>query len=205
MGPAGGGADSERGHLLRRIQQQLERIYGIDGGPDVVDFVRVADDADAREALLVREAADAVELSLLIPARLLGVDPRPHDVDGYLQALEGVSHFVYLSERVRTELPTTMLELELQAEVDKFVLLAFEADALDTASRDALCERLYEKVRFLHAEASEHGERYRFANQLAARYTRRLDPRAGRDVLTTELRRFYRAGQTEKIRLARAA
>jgi hypothetical protein len=195
----------EHGQLLRGIQHRLERFYGIEDCPNVVDFVRVAQGADAREALLVREQADAVELALVMPERLLGGAAAESDVDGYLQALEGVSHFVYLSEHVRTGLPTTRLELELQAEVDKFVLLALEAKGLDAPSRDAVCTTLYEDVRFLHAAMSEDGERYRFANHLAARYTRRLDPRAGPDVLKTKLRRFYRAGQTEKIRLARAA
>jgi hypothetical protein len=195
--------DPQRCQLLRRIQRRLEHFYAIEGCPSVVDFVRAADDADAREALLVRELADAVELALVMPERLLGADSA--DVDGYMQALEGVSHFVYLSERVRTGLPTTRLELELQAEVDKFALLAVAANRLDPPSRDAVCTRLYENVRFLHAAKSEDGERYRFANHLAARYTRRLDPRAGHEMLKTELRRFYRAGQAEKIRMARAA
>jgi hypothetical protein len=116
-----------------------------------------------------------------------------------------VSHFVYLTERVRAGLPTTLLELELQAEVDKFVLLALEAPILDAPSRALLCERLFERVDYLHRAETEHGERYRFANTLAARYVRRLDPERGTTALQTKLRRFYRAGQTEKIHLAQAA
>lgn len=174
---------------------------------DVLDFVREVEDVE-REVLLVREDQedDVLELALLLPARLLEPGSPRDDLDGLLQALEGVSHFVYLTERVRAGLPTTLLELELQAEVDKFVLLALEGEqVLHERARDALCDRLFERVRYLDEPGSESGERYRLANNLAARYVRRLDPGAGKAELTARLRRFYRAGQAEKIHLARAA
>jgi hypothetical protein len=166
--------------------------------------VREVDD-DGRETLLVREEDDAVELALLLPRRLLSAESPAGDVDGLLQALEGVSHFVYLIERVRTNLPTTRLELELQAEVDKFVFLALAEGELDASARDQVCATLFEHVRYLHAVDTEEGQRYRLANELAARFTRRLDPAAGAGELRQRLRRFYRAGQAEKIHLARAA
>jgi hypothetical protein len=193
--------------LLRRIQHQLERFYAIERRFDVVDFVREVDDTD-REVLLVREdhEDDAFELALLLPGRLLQPDsPRTDDIDGLLQALEGVSHFVYLTDRVHAGLPTTLLELELQAEVDKFVLLALEGNAQDPRTRAALCERLFERVRYLDEAGSESGDRYRLANNLAARFVRRLDPAIGHAALRARLRKFYRAGQTEKIHLAQAA
>jgi hypothetical protein len=171
----------------------------------VVDFVRELDDETRREELLVREGVDSVELALLLPKRLLEPDGARHDADSLMQALEGVSHFVFLSERVRTGLPTTKLELELQAEVDKYVLLALEGTPRDRAACEAISRTLFERVSFLHEAESEEGERYRLANALAARFVRRLDPQAGGSALRERLRRFYRAGQAEKIHLARAA
>lgn len=163
---------------------------------------------DAREALLVRQGEEDVEIALLLPRRLLAQDSAEDDADAdaLLQAFEGVSHFVYVAERVRTGLPTTRLELELQAEVDKFVLLALDRDRVDAATRVELCAHLFERVRFLHRAGSEDGDRYRLANSLAARYVRRLSPPSSEPrSLCPELRRFYRAGQTEKIWRARAA
>lgn len=186
------------------MQRRLQHFYALEGVPDVVDFVREVDDA-ARETLLVRECDDGIELALLLPRRLLEPGAPQGDTDGLLQAFEGVSHFVYLAERVRTGLPTTRLELELQAEVDKFVLLAVDGEGLPGPARRALCERLFEHVRFLHDAASEDGQRYRLANALAARYVRRLDPSGEPATLRRQLGRFYRAGQTEKIHMARAA
>ena len=171
----------------------------------MVDFVQELDDETRREALLVREGVDSVELALLLPKGLLDSDGARPDSDSLLQALEGVSHFVFLSERVRTGLPTTKLELELQAEVDKFVLLALEGTPRDRGACEAICQSLFEHVSFLHDPESEDGERYRLANALAARFVRRLDPHASGSALRERLRRFYRAGQAEKIHLARAA
>ncbi len=186
-----------RARALRRLQRKIERYYGLEQAPNVLAFV--ADGAHAeRETLLVRQTDDELELSLLLPHVAPPVGPN----DGFLQLVEGVSHFVYLAERARTGLPATQLELELQAEVDKFVVLG--VDESDRSSRRELHACLYERVHYLHPAESEAGSRYRLANALAARFTARLvDARAGdaRGVL----QRFYRAGQCDKIRLARAA
>lgn len=184
---------------LRRLQRKIERYYGLERAPDVADFVEHGH-AETREVLLVRETDDAIELKLVLP----DVEPAAGANDAFLQLLEGVSHFVFLAERARTGLPATQLELELQAEVDKFVLLAFAPGARDAAWRRRLHERLYTHVEYLHPATSEVGARYRLANDLAARYTSKLLA-AGAVAARPLLQRFYRAGQSDKIRLARAA
>lgn len=123
--------------------------------------------------------------------------------DHWLQLAEGVSHFVYVANRARQELPSTQLELELQAEVDKFVLLVIEQVPRDLAEAFAVHARLYQDVRYLHAAGTELGDRYRTANDLAARFARRLMV-SGTETTRATLRRFYRAGQAEKIRLVAA-
>jgi hypothetical protein len=190
--------------LLAWMQQCIASYYALDEIPDVRDFVRPVDD-DQREALLVRQSEDAIEIALLLPERLLVEAERGVDPDVVLQAIEGVSHFVFLAERVRTGLPTTRLELELQAEVDKFVLFALAGDPTGHAERLELRRSLFERVRYLHDESSEEGVRYRLANDLADRYVRRFHPETPHVAVRAELRRFYRAGQSEKIRMARAA
>ena len=69
--------------------------------------------------------------------------------------------------------------------------------------------RLYERVRFRDAEGTEEGERYRLANDLAARFVRRLEvlyaAKGRRFELRSVLSRFYAMGQADKIGFARAA
>jgi hypothetical protein len=190
---------------LREVQSALESLYALERAPDVVEFVRQGG-AGMRETLLVRQHGDELEIALLLPelgdpASLAAHTPS----DAWLQLVEGVSHFVYVAERARTELPATKLELELQAEVDKFVLLAFARKPLPPDRTLALHDHLYERVRYLHSAESEDGARYRLANGLAARFVARLVSRGKPHDWVATLRRFYRAGQTEKIHLARAA
>lgn len=186
---------------LRALQQALERFYELEQAPDISLFAR-SSEPHARETLLLRENEDGLEIALLLP-ELHDHELAPGPSDAWLQIAEGVSHFVYVAERARTGLPATLLELELQAEVDKFVLLALVTHP--TPDPHVLHESLYENVRYLHPADSELGGRYRMANDLAARFVARLVTR--RDVVSTlaTLRRFYRAGQAEKIHLARAA
>ncbi len=187
---------------LRTLQQALERFYELEGAPDVSQFIRTGD-PESRETLLLREAEGELEVALVLPPLDEKTELEAAPTDAWLQVVEGVSHFVYVAERARTGLPATLLELELQAEVDKFVLLTFATSRIvDPRERLELHESLYAKVRFLHPPDSELGRRYRMANDLAARFLSRLFDK--QNALAT-LRRFYRAGQAEKIHLARAA
>ncbi|MBK7578923.1 MAG: hypothetical protein IPI67_01845 [Myxococcales bacterium] len=192
---------------LRRVQLELERVYGLERAPDVVDFVREGAH-DSRETLVLRQTDGELEIALVLPPV---ADPRQLNAahhgptDAWLQLVEGVSHFVYVAERARTQLPATRLELELQAEVDKFVLLAFVGEPLEPEHSSALHGHLYERVRYLHAADTEDGVRYRMANDLAARFVARLARNEKAPAVLRTLRRFYRAGQTEKIQLALAA
>jgi hypothetical protein len=219
---AGNGAELVRERALaKRVQVALERMYRIERVADVGDFLRGADGGE-REALLMREADDgAIELMLRLPQ--LGPHPDaggggPAErgpgqgnppLDAFCQIIEGVSHFVYVAERARTKRETTHLELELQAEVDKWVVLAASIRAFDIGCSAALRARLYEQVSFEHDKQTELGERYRVANDAAHRFVRRLE----RDYvgherypeMRTELRHFFHVGQEEKLRLGRAA
>lgn len=187
---------------LAQIQFRLQSYYGLEQGPDVREYVRFEGE---RETLLVREGQDALEVSLVLP-KLSHDGLTLHDLhsDSGLQFIEGVSHFLYIVERARTELPVTQLELELQAEVDKFVFLALGDPEPERAPK-RLRQHLYEEVRYLHPAGSELGDRYRTANSLAARFVARLNTDLGSEPVKRQLRRFYRSGQTEKLSLARAA
>jgi hypothetical protein len=179
---------------LRRLQRRLERFYHLEATPDVRGFVRQSVDTAEREALLLRESDEGLEMALVVPSGAA------NDHDEWLQLAEGVSHFVYVANRARQELPSTQLELELQAEVDKFVLLVLEREPYERGEAFEVHSRLFERVSYLHEPGTELGDRYRIANDLAARFVRRLMGGQG-DSTHAALRRFYRAGQAEKIRL----
>jgi hypothetical protein len=200
-----------RPSLPVRIQERLCRTYGLLEVPDVGDFIRLIEEGEGREVLLLREEDDGVEMALHLPrAPIEG--QRPASFDELCQIIEGVSHFLYLAERARRELPVTQLELELQAEVDKYVLFV-HGDPGERPFAPVRAARiramLFESVHYVHPAGTERGDRYRLANDLAARFAGRLDEsfaRRGRyDQMRRTLRHFYAVGQAEKITLAQAA
>lgn len=153
----------------------------------------------------IREAGDgALEIQVRTPPL-----SSPRRLDGLCQIIEGVSHFVYVADRARRRLPTTQLELELQAEIDKYMLLVLSKESVDPELARLLHTQLYDRVRFVHPEGTELGDRYRFANDLAARFVRRLEviyvEKGRRTELRDAMARFYGMGQADKIQYASAA
>jgi hypothetical protein len=208
----GAGLVRERA-VAEAVQRALERMYQLERVADVDAFLEpLPAEAGEREALLVREAPDgAIEMALRVPRlgeRAIDVT-RATDLDPLCQIIEGVSHFVYLADRASVHREATQLELALQAEVDKYVVLAAWLGELDIQRSATLRRRLYEDVSFADDGTTEPGFRYRLANTRAHSFIRRLerDYLRGRRWadLRAALRRFYRVGQEEKLRLALAA
>lgn len=185
--------------LASRIQRGLENLYRLERAANVDDYVASACDGE-REGLFVRESEGTLEIQLRLPR--LDSDA----LDPICQIIEGVSHFVYLADRASQDRATTQLEMELQAEVDKYVVLAASLESFDERSSRRLRDQLYRRVAYLHATDTVEGERYRVANERAHRFTGRLErelvaPRRFTQ-LRSELRRFFHLSQTEKLRAA---
>ncbi len=208
--------------MLSILQQLLQRLYGIQVEQSVTDYV-VTDPGlvrrlrgqtgQAPETLLLRQQGDTLELSLYLDAgllsRLSAADPlhrlRRTDIEGFCILLEGVSHFLYLVWHGVRARGLTQLELELQAEVDKYALLGYLLKAQHQGTLPAwLPRQLFERVRYRADLTGAQRDRYQAANHYARRYCRRLQRRFqwawnGRSLLQ-ELRRFYRLDQARKLR-----
>jgi hypothetical protein len=124
----------------------------------------------------------------------------------FLLVVEGVSHFLYVALRTREHRPFSGLELELQAEIDKYLLVLLWAWPEHGHPPDDLRERLFARVTFLQGMSSEEHDRYRTANAVADDYVASLETRFVRrralPDLLTEVRRFYRldcAGKLDHI------
>ncbi len=155
--------------LLRRMQTLLAQLYDAPVREDVQDFVlsdrRALSEAvgeqageGADEQVFVVEDEQGVRLGLFIESgvldRLARRDPlQALDEDNladFCTALEGVSHFHYLVWSLARGRNVSLLELELQAEVDKYAT----ALALMTRQRagcfpGSLHARMFHAVSFL--------------------------------------------------------
>ncbi len=211
--------------MLRLIQQDLERVYDIDSTIEIDDFV--CDEMTARavvgnavergEVVWIRENAQEIALGLYVAPRaiqvLLQAESRTqwysHTFWAWSLATEGVSHLIYLHHKACLSQTVSLLELELQAEIDKYVtglmLLPEGADLIEHSA--TLRRELFEKVQYLDAPESEAGDRYRQANRLAAIYARMLEQEflkyRAMHAFAASLRRFYRLGGMAKLRYCR--
>ena len=194
------------GITVARILKELERYYEA-SAEDVAPFLRAHEGDEAREALLVRQDEEGVDLALCLPPRVVDSPWRTLTLDERCQVIEGASHFLVVCERARSDRSTTHLELELQAEVDKWLVLS-QGGRLHPDEDGWLRGTLYDGGEFLHDEGSTEGERYRLANALAARFVHRLShtyARKGRHAeMQRELVRFFRMTQEEKLRVIAA-
>jgi hypothetical protein len=207
--------------MLARLQKGLERMYRIETEVSVDDFViddrarrQLGVPRAPREQLLVSEDGGEVSLGLFVDQRALSNlaenDPAERlddsNLGDFLLAVEGVSHFVYVTWRAQNDHRVTALELELQAEVDKYVTCLL-CGHIDRSAE--LRRRLFEQFSFEPDLDDEERARYRTANSNAQRYSASLERRfvnAGRIAeMLGELRRFYRLPLDGKLDHIRAA
>ena len=208
---------------LASLQGALTEIYDLPATPDVRDYL-MTDRAElgamsnarvSDEQLIVAEEGDTLSMALYIDAsvleRLESSDPlaglTQHNLADYLTVAEGVSHFVYVAWNTGYDKPVSLLELELQAEVDKYVLCAWllREQGAGRFPRE-LHRMLFERARVDPVAAAGRVGMYHMASNYAARFCRRVGAllerkRHGvaRDLMA-ELRRFYRFGNVRKMR-----
>jgi hypothetical protein len=214
--------------LLGQMQSLLAALYDAPIEHDVHDYL-ITDPARAAalqesvappatdEQLLIAETEDGMELGLYLDAAVLERLGRhcpltaldDSNLGDYCTALEGVSHFHYVTWSTGCDRSVSLLELELQAEVDKYA----SALSLLLAQHEGrfpgdLFQRLFEGCRLLPHLTAVERERYTEAHRCAARFCERLETRflrrrrARPAALLAELRSFYRLGSHAKLRHA---
>ena len=211
--------------LLSRLQSLISGIYDVSIAHDVYDFLvtdrgqlpAAAPTGESDEELFVTQAAGEggeVGVSLYLdPAlleRLKVADPlvRLHDgnVADYWTALEGVSHFLYLAWNAGHDRPVSLLELEMQAEVDKYVssywLMREQFPGrFPTELLNVLFERTRIDSRLARGRESLYREATRYAQKFCSRLERSLRGarRESDGEVLAELRRFYRLTNLRKL------
>jgi hypothetical protein len=117
--------------------------------------------------------------------------------------LEGVSHFLYVVWNASHHRQVTLLEMELQAEIDKFILIQSLVDHGDDLINE-LRNWLFENSHYHDELNSNELERYEQANYYAGKYCKGLLQKYNlsglNNHLLNDLRRLYRMGRQDKIR-----
>ncbi|MEM7404000.1 MAG: hypothetical protein AAF458_01850 [Pseudomonadota bacterium] len=208
---------------LLHVQKMLQAIYGLRVDAAIDDFLvtdrsladrlhGVPSPRHCDEKLLVAADGADIAISLFLDEqvlRRLDAD-RPatrlgeHNLADFCTALEGVSHFLYVAVRAGQNRSVSLLELELQAEVDKYVGIhaTLRSQGRAVAPRNLLT-RLFHHFRFAAGMSIEERARYAGANRYAQRYCGHLERRFmdhSPVALMAELRHFYHLAHFEKLR-----
>jgi len=204
--------------LLGKLEAMLHELYALDVGYAVNDFL-ITDEAMARsldaggrsvdEKLLIAEGDGEADVALYLDRELLERldrhDPLTHlDADNladFWAALEGVSHFTYYAWNAARDKNVSLFELELQAEVDKFVTTARLLREQTGRDPAGLHGWLFDSPTLANDLDAKERARYRRANRYAARYCQRLTADLASDEAAChrELRHFYRLSQVRKL------
>ncbi|MBJ80414.1 MAG: hypothetical protein CMH60_03770 [Myxococcales bacterium] len=210
--------------MLSWLQTYLQQLNGVDIDLRVEHFlvdektrgVIPGSQEELQEQIFVRQEGEETELALYIAPEIierLGSD-RPFERlhGGNLKetciAVEGVSHFVMLVWRGCVGRPVRALELEIQAEVDKFLCAWFwltdQGHCLEK-SAEKIFELFFENFALHDAVPTTERERYWIAHRTAKRFCRKLltSPKShNRTWVNSQARRFFRLGLSEKLRAA---
>jgi len=171
----------------------------------------VAGSASGSARTLVREHDEGLALTIYYPDSLVrcleGNDPTKclddGNVDSFNTLVEELDHFLVIADRFRSRGVVSLMDLELHANVTKYLTLKMFVGKLRQASRlnseDSawVRQQVFDRGEFV-AEDPHVRERYREASRLAARYVGALDelPAGSR---VTALRRFHRMPPQAKV------
>lgn len=209
--------------MLQDLQKLLATIYDVPLTDDVAEFLLTdrgqlppsLQQSGTDEQVLVAEEGDTLWVNIfLAPAvlqRLSSANPfealHGGNIADYWTALEGVSHFLYLAWNAAHDRPVTLVELELQAEIDKYVCSLWLLREQNPRRFPAeLHHLLFARAQVDAGLAGEKMELYERANHYASRFCRRLartlqpTGATARADAVAELRRFYRLDHRRKFR-----
>ena len=207
---------------LNRVQRDLQRVYDLETPHRVEDFLlhdqQIARAlhrdfrADVPEQLLIGAFEDACGMSLYLDPTLMQslADDSPHrelherNLAAFLVAVEGVSHFLHTAWSALHDRRVTQLELELIAEIDKYLLglqyVARQRGNVDPAGWHRI---VFGKTTVRADLEPEQSERYRTAHRLAARFCTMLaeqyDLAPPERAALAHLRRFCRWPRLTKM------
>lgn len=202
---------------IRELYKTLLHFYDLDSQLDIESFIclssplfgnRIGNRKHAREALFVRENGEDMEIGLyLAPEVLLALESEQplERLDAFSCAVEGVSHFLYLTDRAQRERTLSVLELELQAEVDKFLIIHLIASSRRGGAGPELFERQFASCEFDKDLSEDERHRYETASRYAAKHCFTLKDRFFNPLRLAEListsRDFFHLGLRGKLSL----
>ncbi|OGP14526.1 MAG: hypothetical protein A3I75_00780 [Deltaproteobacteria bacterium RIFCSPLOWO2_02_FULL_50_16] len=210
--------------IVNQIQQQIEDFYRIRSGIHIEDFMLTIEALKKIYPSLDNKEPVPKELTLISfenNTHYIGlfVDPLvlrcleeknpmrqldKSNFENFLTVVEGVSHFVYLYQRALIRRPATELELEIQAEVDKYLLCLLYLNQKNRPLKTwGLLKKLFHSYHLKPQLTPEQMQRYQLAHRLGYRFCRHLAGQCRHwhhlSQRMKKIRDFFHSGLTGKL------
>lgn len=185
--------------MLLEIQKKIERLYGLSGIPSIEDFLIQQDQLEnltlgSRPQVLFYQQAKEVSIGVYLGQDLTQkVENQILTFEEYTILVEEISHFLYLFWNIHNGKKIQLLDIEVQGEIDKFLIFA---DQMGFSQE--LVERLFGKYLLRPNLPKQDIERYHRAHQLGQRFVHKI-VKMKKDQLLSFLRTFYRQGSIARI------
>ncbi len=195
---------------IARLQQDIEELYGLDQGLAIDQFLVSSKELMkitpeftpiAPKVLLKEENGVilfAVHVGDEVLERFEAGRIGESALSDFVSVAEEVSHFRYLTWSVANERSVSLLDVEMQGEIDKFLLASHYFP-----NEDDLRERMFERIRFSEHLDGEDLDRYIEANRLGEKFCREMKGAIGDGYLdskwVTRLRAFYRWATSRRL------
>ncbi len=215
--------------LIEELQRKIEKTYALDTGIiNIEEFVignngykkfyakekikTVVNSSYSRSQVFIRDIGDRLKVSIYYPDELIKVlednDPRIglHDdnIDACASFVEELDHFLFIAQNFKLNRPFSLLELELQANVTKYLVLKYfialqnKSVRLSKGDKEYIRHHLFYKRKYNIDDPSER-KRYEDAKIFGITYTKYIDLLSHEDRLQ-DLRKFSRMTCSSKIR-----
>ena len=214
--------------LIKELQKKIEKTYALDTGITNIEQYIIGDkgyeefyakeeirtvvNSHSGARVLLRDAGDTLKVSIYYPDSLIRElednDPRLgiHDenIDLCASFIEELDHFLFIAQNYKSNRPFSLLELELQANVTKYLVLKYfialqsRSLKLSKFDREYIRHHLFYKRQFDVEDTTER-KRYEDAGKFGMMYTEQID-RLSHEERLRDLRRFSRMTCPSKIK-----
>ncbi|MCB0271962.1 MAG: hypothetical protein KDD46_02980 [Bdellovibrionales bacterium] len=181
--------------VLSLIQEKIQRIYGLSTIPKVQQFLlddRHIEDLqlNQRPQVVLIPEGDDVQLGVYLGEAMNHAN---HDLQHYTSIVEEISHFVYLFWNLDNQRQVSLLDIEVQGELDKYLLLADQWGFSEALT-------IFESYFFRHNLSEEEKERYREASELSQHFIEKIIAgQPSQPELLQYLRELYRKSSPSRI------
>lgn len=209
--------------VIRKMDRAIKRLYNLDhrlGAEAFLISQPMLPEAGQGAFYVQSQSDDELQVGIFLDPKvrsdlnsLRKWNPsqwKMSQLGAFAVAAEEVSHFNYFIHHQSMGRAVSQLELELQGEIDKFLLTLFSGHSVLKEPAfgekfEQLLDQFFERYRLAESLSVEQKARYEEASQLAKRFLlkhrEQIANPSQRDTAFRLLRRFYRLNLSDKLSL----